>query len=73
MEMKITQLAVYIEQDEDGMYIGSVPSIPSCYAEGHTQEEMMENLTDVVKSKVRIYFFVIPMAVPQSFLSIIRS
>lgn len=53
MKMKVTQLAVYIEQDEDGMYIGSVPSIPSCYAEGKTQEEMMRNLTDVVKLCLR--------------------
>ena len=53
MKMKITQLAVYIEQDEDGIYIGSIPSLPSCYAEGETQEEMMKNLMDVVKLCLR--------------------
>lgn len=48
-----TQFAVYIEQDEDGMFVGSVPMIPSCHAEGRTQEEMLKNLTEVVKLCLR--------------------
>ncbi len=43
-----TEFAVYIEQDEDGMFVGSVPMIPSCYAEGKTQEEMLRNLSGVL-------------------------
>jgi predicted RNase H-like HicB family nuclease len=39
---------VYIEQDEDGVYVGSVPSLPGCYTQGHTLEELRENLQDVV-------------------------
>lgn len=46
--MKTVAYTVYIEQDEDGVYIGSVPSVPSCYAEGRTQEEMMHNLRQVL-------------------------
>ncbi len=48
-----TQFAVYIEQDEDGMFIGSVPMIPSCHAEGKTQEEMLQNLSEVLKLCLR--------------------
>ncbi len=51
--MKNIQYTVYIEQDEDGMFIGSVPSLPSCYAEGETQEEMLENLAEVIKLCMR--------------------
>ena len=51
--MKNAQFTVYIEQDEDGMFIGSIPSIPSCYAQGKTQEEMLENLEEVVKLCLR--------------------
>lgn len=47
--LKKMQLVVYIEQDEDGVYIGSVPSIPSCYAQGDTQEKMLKNLAEVIK------------------------
>lgn len=39
---------VYIEQDEDGVYIGSVPSLPGCYTQGSSLEELRENLVDVV-------------------------
>ena len=39
---------VYIEQDEDGIFVGSIPSIPSCYAQGDTQEEMLANLQEVL-------------------------
>jgi len=39
---------VYIEQDEDGVYIGSIPSILNCYAQGDTQEELIQNLKEVI-------------------------
>jgi predicted RNase H-like HicB family nuclease len=51
--MKSKLFTVYIEQDEDGIFIGSIPSIPSCYAEGRTQEEMMKNLQEVLKLCLR--------------------
>ncbi|EKD93898.1 MAG: hypothetical protein ACD_28C00034G0010 [uncultured bacterium] len=40
--MKRAQFTVYIEQDEDGIFIGSMPAIPSCHAEGKTQVEMLK-------------------------------
>ena len=46
--MDTLQLTVYIEQDEDGVYIGSIPTIPGCHAEGSTQEEMLKSLLEVV-------------------------
>ncbi|MFC1613331.1 type II toxin-antitoxin system HicB family antitoxin, partial [Patescibacteria group bacterium] len=44
---------VYMEQDEDGMFIGSIPAVPSCYAEGRTQKEMLKNLQQVLKLCLR--------------------
>lgn len=38
----------YIEQDEDGMYVGSVPNVSGCHAEGKTQKEMLKNLQEVL-------------------------
>jgi len=46
--MKTNNFIVYLEQDEDGVYIGSIPSIPSCYAQGATQEELLKNLKEVL-------------------------
>lgn len=51
--MKKFQFTVYIEQDEDGLYVGSIPSVPSCYAEGRTQEEMLDNLSEVLELCLR--------------------
>jgi predicted RNase H-like HicB family nuclease len=51
--MKSTHLIVIIEQDEDGIFIGSIPNIPSCHAQGDTQEEMLKNLSEVAKLCLR--------------------
>ena len=47
------KFTVLIEQDEDGMFIGSIPTIPSCYADGKTQEEMLDSLRDVLRLCLR--------------------
>jgi len=51
--MKNSFFTVYIEQDEDGMFIGSVPAVPSCYAQGETQEKMLKNLQEALKFCLR--------------------
>lgn len=53
MAQKTSQFTVYIEQDEDGMFIGSIPAVPGCHAEGQTQEEMFKNLLEVLKLCLR--------------------
>lgn len=45
--MKIT-FPVLIEQDEDGLFIGSVPSLRSCYTQGKTLDELYKNLEEAV-------------------------
>jgi predicted RNase H-like HicB family nuclease len=51
--MKNRYFTVYIERDEDGVFIGSIPTIPSCYAQGKTQEEMLKNLQEVSRLCLR--------------------
>jgi len=51
--MQTNQFVVYIEQDEDGIFIGSIPSIPNCYAQGETKEELLFNLKEVIKLCLR--------------------
>lgn len=50
---KNTHFTVYIEQDEDGMFTGSISAVPSCYAEEKTQKEMLKNLQQVLKLCLR--------------------
>jgi len=44
---------VYIEQDEDGVFVGSVPNIPGCYSQGNTIDELMQNMREVITLAVR--------------------
>lgn len=44
---KLKNFTVYIEKDEDGVFVGSIPTLRSCYAEGRTQTEMLKNLKQV--------------------------
>ena len=39
---------IVIEQDEDGIFIGSVPTLPSCYTQGETKEEVIQLLKEEV-------------------------
>jgi len=40
---------VFIEQDEDGMYIAECPSLPGCISQGKTREEVLLNIQDAIK------------------------
>lgn len=35
---RVLNLRALIEQDEDGIFVASVPSLPGCYTEGDTFE-----------------------------------
>ncbi len=39
---------VVIEQDEDGVFIVSVPTLQGCHSYGHTIDEAMKNITEAV-------------------------
>ena len=40
---------VIIEKDEDGFYVGEVPSLKACYAQGKTMDELMLNIREVIE------------------------
>jgi len=42
---------VVIEQNEDGKYIASVPSLPGC----HTQADSLAALEDRIKEAIELY------------------
>lgn len=39
---------VLIEQDEDGFYIATVPSLKSCYTQAKTLEELYPRVKEVI-------------------------
>jgi predicted RNase H-like HicB family nuclease len=39
---------VLIEQDEDGMYVIEVPSLPGCISQGKTRKDALENIKEAI-------------------------
>jgi len=40
---------VIVEQDEDGLYVASVPALQGCYTQGETYKEAMTNIKEAIK------------------------
>ena len=40
---------VVIERDEDEFYVGEVPALKACYAQGKTLDELMTNIKEVIE------------------------
>lgn len=49
--MPARRFLVIIEQDEDGKYIASVPSLPGC----HTQADNLADLEKRIQEAIRLY------------------
>jgi predicted RNase H-like HicB family nuclease len=43
---------VIIEQDEDGMFIAEVPSLPGCITQGTTRDEVIINIREAVQAYI---------------------
>lgn len=46
--LKTRRFTVVIEQDQDGYYVASVPSLPSCYTQARTLEELAPRIREVI-------------------------
>jgi len=43
------KFTVVVEQDEDGLYVASVPLLQGCYTQGKTYKEALENTKDAIR------------------------
>ena len=43
---------VFIEQDEDGMFVAECPSLPGCISQGKTRSEALDNIQDAIKGYI---------------------
>ena len=46
---KVLQFKVLIEQDEDGIYVASVPELPGCYTQGKTLEQVRGRIKEAIE------------------------
>ena len=40
---------ILIEQDEDGMFVAEVPSLPGCISQGSTRGEVLLNIKEAME------------------------
>ena len=43
---------VMIEQDEDGMFVAEVPSLPGCISQGTTRDEALTNIREAIQAYI---------------------
>lgn len=43
---------VLIEQDEDGVFVAEVPSLPGCISQGATRDEALANAREAIAAYV---------------------
>ena len=49
MRKRIHNFTLIIEKDEDGYYVGSVPSLKGCHSQGKTMDELLKNIKEVIE------------------------
>ena len=53
MRVGVMKHRVLIEQDEDGVYVITCPSLPGCVSQGKTREEAIRNIQDAIQGYLR--------------------
>ncbi|OQX20955.1 MAG: hypothetical protein BWK75_04220 [Candidatus Altiarchaeales archaeon A3] len=52
--MQKRKYVIVIEKDEDGVYIGSVPTLPGCHSYGETMDELIKNMKEAIELCVEV-------------------
>ena len=40
---------IFIEPDEDGIFVAECPSLPGCISQGKTRKQAIENIQDAIR------------------------
>jgi predicted RNase H-like HicB family nuclease len=49
MQTQLREFFVVIERDEDGLFVGEVPQLKACFSQGHSLDELMVNMREVIE------------------------
>lgn len=47
---------ILLEQDEDSVWVATVPSLPGCVSQGKTKDEVMENIKEAIELHLESIF-----------------
>lgn len=43
-----TEYTILIEKDEEGYYVGSIPTLPGCHSQARSVDQLMERMEEAV-------------------------
>ena len=64
---------VVIQEDEDGIFVDEVPSLPGCVSEGETRRESIDNVRDAIEvylESLATHNEAIPPSITEEFVEI---
>lgn len=48
------EYTIVIEKDEDGYYVGSIPSLPGCHTQGKSIDQLIERMETAISLWVEV-------------------
>lgn len=55
MAQEFREFNVIVEQDEDGFYVASVPSLPGCHTQAKSLDALMERVREAIELHLEAY------------------
>ena len=65
-KLKKYNFPVIIEKDETGYYVGTVPSLKSCYTQAKTLPELYKRLDEVIELCLEVEENIFKIDIPQN-------
>ena len=53
IECWVMKYRVYLEQDEDGVFVATCPALPGCISQGQSRAEATENIREAIDGYLR--------------------
>ena len=53
VECRMMKYRVYLEQDEDEMFVANCPALPGCVSQGRTRSEATENIREAIEGYLK--------------------
>ena len=47
--MRVMKYRIYLEQDQDGVFVADCPTLPGCVSQGRTRSEATENIREAIE------------------------
>ena len=48
VKCRVMKYRIYLEPDEDGVFVATCPALPGCVSQGQTRGEATENIRDAI-------------------------